>query len=66
MRAVLIIAAFALTACESSAGFGRSAGIATYDAIRAAQTDCAAKGGKLTLKASGDPQYIGDYACKRD
>ena len=66
MRAVLIIAAFALTACESSAGFGRSAGIATYDDLKKAHETCAANGGSLKLQKNGDPQFLDDYACEKN
>lgn len=65
MRTLAILAAFALTACASGAGFGRSGGIATYDDLKAAQQACAAKGGSLKLQKNGDVQYLDDYACEK-
>jgi hypothetical protein len=61
--AAIAIASLTLGAC--AAGSMRDGGIATYDALAAAQSACAAKGGKLTLKRGGDSQYLEDYACKR-
>ena len=71
MRALMMIAALTpvvlgLGACGSSAGFGRSGGIATYDDIKAAQKVCAEKGGSLRLKRNGDAQYLDDYACEKN
>ena len=66
MRALVLIAALTLSACGSSAGFGRSGGIATYDDIKAAQKVCAEKGGSLRLKRNGDAQYLDDYACEKN
>ena len=66
MRAFLLIAAFALAACSSGAGFGRSGGVATYDDIKAAQKVCAEKGGTLRLQRNGDAQYLHDYACEKN
>jgi len=63
--AVVILAAMALSACASGAGFGRSGGIATYDDLKAAQAACAAKGGTLKLQKNGDVQYLDDYACEK-
>ena len=60
-----IVTTLALAACASSAGYGRSAGVATYDDLKAAQQACAAKGGTLRLKRNGDAQYLDDYACER-
>ena len=65
MRTLVLISALVLTACASSAGFGRSAGIATYDDLKAAQNACAAKGGSLKLQKNGDAQYLDDYACEK-
>jgi hypothetical protein len=52
----------ALGACASAAPDG---GVANYDALKKAHTDCTAKGGTLVLQKNGDPEYIGDYACER-
>ncbi len=65
MRTLAILAAFALTACASGAGFGKSGGVATYDDLKAAQEACAAKGGTLRLQKNGDVQFLDDYACEK-
>ena len=65
MRGLLLIAALALASCGSGAGFGKNAGIATYDDIKAAQKACAEKGGTLRLQKNGDAQYLDDYACEK-
>lgn len=64
-NALVIVAALSLSACASSAGFGRSGGIATYDDLKAAQKACAEKGGTLKLQKNGDVQYLDDYACEK-
>jgi hypothetical protein len=38
-------------------------GDANYDALKAADDACKAKGGTFTLKQGGDPTHLGDYAC---
>jgi hypothetical protein len=55
--------AVAVAGCATAMPTG---GVATYDDLRRAQADCAAKGGKLTLKRGGDSQYLEDYACERN
>ena len=65
MRTLAILAAFALTACASGAGFGKSGGVATYDDLKAAQEACAVKGGTLRLQKNGDVQFLDDYACEK-
>jgi hypothetical protein len=60
--ALAVLALLALGACASAAP---EAGVANYDALKKAHTDCAAKGGTLVLQKNGDPEYIGDYACER-
>ena len=58
------LACVALSACVS--GLAQpDGGIATYDALRAAQKDCEAKGRVFHLKHNGDAQYLEDYACER-
>ena len=65
MKAALaILAALTLGACASDAQV--AGGVATYDALKQAQSACVAKGGTFRLKSQGDSQYIDDYACKRD
>ncbi|TAL35160.1 hypothetical protein [Phenylobacterium sp.] len=65
MKALVLMAALALTACASGAGFGNAGGIATYDDLKKAQQACAAKGGSLKLQKNGDPQFLDDYACEK-
>jgi hypothetical protein len=65
MRTLAILVTFALTACASGAGFGKSGGVATYDDLKAAQEACAAKGGTLRLQKNGDVQFLDDYACEK-
>ena len=62
MRALaIILAASLLSACALG---GAEGGVASYDALKKARDDCAAKGGTFVLK-SGDPTWIGNYACER-
>ena len=61
-RAAILILALACTACATSSPEG---GVATYDSLRRAQAECAAKGGEFGLKPGGDSQVLLDYACKR-
>ncbi len=65
MKAAVLIAALALAGCSTSAGFGRSGGVATYDDLKTAQKACAEKGGTLRLQKNGDAQYLDDYACEK-
>ncbi len=55
--------ALGVAACEETTG-NNVAGTADYDSLKRATADCAAKGGKLTLKDFGDAQYLQDYVCK--
>jgi hypothetical protein len=66
VRALALLAALALSACASGAGFGQSGGVATYDDLKTAQEVCAGKGGSLKLQKNGDPQFLGDYACEKN
>jgi hypothetical protein len=66
MRTALAITlTLALAACASGPGM-RDGGLATYDALRAGQSACAAKGGTFRLKSGGDSKYLDDYACERN
>jgi hypothetical protein len=58
-----LIAALALSGCISEVT-QRDGGVATYDAIRAAQKDCESKGKVYRLKRNGNAQYLEDYACE--
>ncbi|WP_293682903.1 hypothetical protein [uncultured Phenylobacterium sp.] len=62
---IIVAAALMLSACMSGVGSGNSAGLATYDDLKAAQQACATKGGKLELKRNGDASYLPDYACEK-
>ena len=66
MRTLVILAALALTACATGAGFGKSGGLATYDDLRSAQKACADKGGQLRLQKNGDAKFLDDYACEKN
>ena len=64
IRALAIaICALSLGACAT--GPTRDGGVATLDALRDAQSACAARGQTLQLKPEGDAQYISAYACER-
>jgi hypothetical protein len=58
---MLLAAGLLLAACETSSPAG---GVANYDALKDAQTACAARGGALVLKNGGDPELLQDYGCK--
>ena len=58
-----MILPLALGACATSPE--PAGGVATYDALKRASDDCAAKGGSFQLKKLGDSQYVQDYACER-
>jgi hypothetical protein len=58
---VILAGSLLLAGCAMGGGEG---GVADYGALQRAQADCKAKGGKLVLK-SGDPTWIGNYACER-
>jgi hypothetical protein len=62
VRAVLILLVASLVA--GCALGGAEGGVASYDALKKAKDDCTAKGGVFVLK-SGDPTWIGNYACER-
>ena len=57
----MVLAGVTLSGCALG---GAEGGIANYDALKKAQGECVAKGGQLKLK-SGDPTWIGNYACER-
>jgi hypothetical protein len=66
MRGLIIGAMLlALAACangpEGNAWY--QLGDANYDALKAANDACVAKGGKFQLKSGGDPTHLGDYEC---
>ena len=66
MKAGLIAILVALGTAACADGPAPDGGIANYDALKLAQTDCAARGGKLVLKTDGDPQSIDAWTCKRN
>jgi hypothetical protein len=63
VRALGAVLAASLLLCGCAMG-GAEGGVADYGALQRAQADCKAKGGTLVLK-SGDPTWIGNYACER-
>jgi len=63
MRGLAIIAMTSLLLAGCAMG-GAEGGVANYDALQRAQAKCKADGGTLVLK-SGDPTWIGNYACER-
>jgi len=60
-RAATLLLVLGLAGCASASPEG---GVATYDALKQAQDNCAAKGKTLTLKSGGNTQWLEDYACK--
>ena len=66
MKGLVILAALALTACTTGAGFGKSGGLATYDDLKSAQKSCADRGGTLRLQKNGDAKFLDDYACEKN
>ena len=66
LRTIAIaLAGLMLTGCMSSLT-QRDGGVATYDAIKAAQQACEAKGKVFHLKRNGNAQYLEDYACENE
>jgi len=70
IRILLIAASLAspasVAACNANGPEGNTyyqIGDANYDALKAADDACKAKGGKYTLKNGGDPTHLGDYEC---
>ena len=66
MRRLIIAGALlALAACASGpeGNAWYQLGDANYDALKAANDACVAKGGKFQLKSGGDPTHLGDYGC---
>ena len=61
MLAVAIAGSLLLGGCAQG---GAEGGFANYDALQRVQADCKAKGATLVLK-SGDPTWMGNYACER-
>ena len=59
---MILFAALALTGCATSSPMD---GLANYDELAKARSDCLAKGGELSLVSGGDPQVLGDFKCKR-
>ena len=62
--AIISLLGLGLSACAGAAS--PDGGVANYDALRQAQSACAARGGTFQLKTQGNSQYLEDYACKRD
>jgi hypothetical protein len=69
IRLVLIAASVAglagLAACNTGPEGNPyyQVGDANYDALKAADDACKAKGGTYSLQKGGDPTHLGDYQC---
>ena len=70
IRTLLIAASLAglasVAGCASNGPEGNpyyQVGDVNYDALKAADDACKAKGGKFTLKPGGDPTHLGDFEC---
>ena len=70
IRTLLIAASLAglasIAACKGDGPEGNpyyQIGDANYDALKAADDACKAKGGTFQLKKGGDPTHLGDYEC---
>ena len=70
IRALLIAGSLAglasLAACSANGPEGNpyyQIGDANYDALKAADDACKAKGGTFKLKEGGEPTHLGDYEC---
>ena len=59
--AIILSAGALLAGCAMG---GAEGGVANYDALKQARDNCMTKGGTLVLR-SGDPTWIGNYACER-
>ena len=60
-----VLTLLALGACASVAE-QRDGGFVTYDGLRQAQANCAAKGLTLKLKDGGNSRILDHYACQKD
>jgi hypothetical protein len=70
IRTLLIAASLAglasVAACNGNGPEGNTyyqIGDANYDALKAADDACRAKGGTFKLKDGGEPTHLGDYEC---
>jgi hypothetical protein len=65
MRAAMIlsISLAALGGCASGSSETLGSGIASYDALRQANTACIARGGQIKPRQGGDPAQLSDYSC---
>jgi uncharacterized membrane protein len=61
--ALMLTLAAPLAACAD--GPAAEGDVATYDVLKAARTDCAAKGGELTLTKDGLATRLSAYECIR-
>ena len=61
--ALMLPLAAPLAACAD--GPSAEGDVATYDVLKAARNDCAAKGGELTLKKDGLGTKLSAYDCVR-
>jgi hypothetical protein len=70
IRIALIAASFvgltSVAACNGNGPEGNTyyqIGDANYDALKAGDDACRAKGGTFKLKDGGEPTHLGDYEC---
>ena len=59
----MILGAAALCGCSTTVTEPLGSGIASYDALRTANTNCIARGGKVQPRRDGDPAQLADYSC---
>ena len=63
--AIALLLSFAAPLAACADGPGATGDVATYDVLKAARDDCAAKGGELTLKRDGLATKLSAYDCVR-
>jgi len=59
----MIVLASGLSACGTGSSEQLGTGIASYDALRTSQAQCATRGGAIKLQQNGDPAELSDYSC---
>jgi hypothetical protein len=64
MRA-LVILSLSLACAGCASGAGPEGGVANYDALARARSDCLAKGGDYVLGKDGNSDRIDAFVCKR-
>jgi hypothetical protein len=59
----MIVAAAAIAGCSTGSSESLGSGIASYDALRQANTACIARGGTVQPRKDGTPGELADYSC---